>query len=158
MPTKQTKKEEVKEEPSATTKSKGSSPSRRSSKKLTTQELVEAIESLSVIDLVELKNELAERWNVSLAAPVVAAQPAAAQAPAEEEVTEFDVILTGAGEKKIPVIKVVREVTSLGLKEAKEVVESAPSAVKERVSKEVAQEIKAKLEEVGATVEVKGSA
>jgi large subunit ribosomal protein L7/L12 len=158
MPTKQTKKEEVKEESSATTKSKGSSPSRRSSKKLTTQELVEAIESLSVIDLVELKNELAERWNVSLAAPVVAAQPAAAQAPAEEEVTEFDVILTGAGEKKIPVIKVVREVTSLGLKEAKEVVESAPSAVKERVSKEVAQEIKAKLEEVGATVEVKGSA
>lgn len=158
MPTKQTKKEEVKEESSTTTKSKGSSPSRRSSKKLTTQELVEAIESLSVIDLVELKNELAERWNVSLAAPVVAAQPAAAQAPAEEEVTEFDVILTGAGEKKIPVIKVVREVTSLGLKEAKEVVESAPSAVKERVSKEVAQEIKAKLEEVGATVEVKGSA
>lgn len=158
MPTKQTKKEEVKEESSATPKTKSSAPSRRSSKKLTTQELVEAIESLSVVDLVELKNELAERWNVSLAAPVVAAQAAPAQAPAEEEVTEFDVILTGAGEKKIPVIKVVREVTSLGLKEAKEVVESAPSAVKERVSKEVAQEIKAKLEEAGATVEVKGSA
>lgn len=158
MPTKQTKKEELKEESPATTKTKSSAPSRRSSKKLTTEELVEAIESLSVVDLVELKNELAERWNVSLAAPVVAAQPAPAQAPAEEEVTEFDVILTGAGEKKIPVIKVVREVTSLGLKEAKEVVESAPSAVKERVSKEVAQEIKAKLEEAGATVEVKGSA
>ncbi len=158
MPTKETKKEDVKEESSTGTKSKASSGSRRTTKKLGPEELVEAIESLSVVELVQLKNELAERWDVSLTAPMMAAAPAAAQAPAEEEVTEFDVILTSAGEKKIPVIKVVREVTSLGLKEAKELVESAPSAVKERVSKEVAEEVKGKLEESGGTAEVKPSA
>jgi len=136
----------------------------QSERRMTKEELVEAIESLSVLELVELKNELAERWNVSLAAPMVAAAlppgagpGGAVEAPAEEEVTEFDVILAAVGEKKIPVIKVVREVTSLGLKEAKELVESAPSAVKQKVSKEAAQEIKAKLEQVGATVEVKAS-
>ncbi|NQT84785.1 50S ribosomal protein L7/L12 [bacterium] len=158
MPTKETKKSEPKEESSRSSKPKSESKgSSRSTKKLTTKQLVEAMESLSVIELVELKNELAERWNVSLTAPMMAAQPAAAQAPAEEEVTEFDVILSSVGEKKIPVIKVVREVTSLGLKEAKEVVESAPSPVRERANKEAAQEIKAKLEEAGATVEIKPS-
>jgi large subunit ribosomal protein L7/L12 len=126
---------------------------------MTPQQLVESIEALSVVELVELKNELAERWNVSSMAPMAVAQPmAAAEAPVEEEVTEFDVILSVVGEKKIPVIKVVREVTSLGLKEAKEVVESAPSSVKEKVSKEVAEEIKGKLEQAGATVEIKPSA
>jgi len=141
-------------------KSKAESEGGQAAKKLTRQEIVEAIESLTVVELVELKNELAERWNVSVTGPVVAAgQPAAAvAAPAEEEVTEFDVILTSAGEKKIPVIKVVRELTSLGLKEAKELVESAPSAVKEKLSKETAQDVKKKLEEVGAVVELKPSA
>jgi len=142
-------------------KAKTESKNDQSERRMTKEELVEAIESLSVLELVELKNELAERWNVNLAAPMVAtapaAGPAAVEAPAEEEVTEFDVILAATGEKKIPVIKVVREVTSLGLKEAKELVESAPSAVKQKVSKEAAQEIKAKLEQVGATVEVKAS-
>jgi large subunit ribosomal protein L7/L12 len=158
MPTKETKKKETKEESSRGTKLKAGSQGTRSTKKLTKDQLVEAIESLTVVELVELKNELAERWNVSLAAPVMAAQPsAAAEAPPEEEITEFDVILSTIGEKKIPVIKVVREVTSLGLKEAKEVVESAPSTVKERLSKEAAEEIKGKLEQAGATVEIKAS-
>ncbi len=141
-------------------KSKAETEGGQTTKKLTRQEIAEAIESLSVIELVELKNQLAERWNVSLAAPVVAAQPAAAaaEAPAAEEVTEFDVILTSAGDKKIPVIKVVRELTSLGLKEAKDLVEAAPSPVKSKVSKEAAEGVKAKLQEVGATVEVKPSA
>ncbi len=158
MPTKVTKKDESKEESSRSTKSKSASQGSRSGKKLTREQIVEAIESLTVVELVELKNNLAERWNVSLTAPVMAALPAAAaEGSPEEEVTEFDVILNSIGEKKIPVIKVVREVTSLGLKEAKEVVESAPSPVKERVSKDVAQEIKGKLEAAGATAEIKAS-
>jgi len=158
MPTKESEKSDVKGESSRSTKSKEGPQASRSGKKLTPEKLVEAIESLSVMELVALKDELAERFKVSLTAPVMVAQPAAgAEAPAEEEVTEFDVILSAVGEKKIPVIKVVREVTSLGLKEAKEVVESAPSPVKERLSKEVAEEIKGKLEQVGATVEIKAS-
>ena len=158
MPTKVTKKDDSKEESSRSTKSKSASQGSRSGKKLTREQIVEAIESLTVAELVELKNNLAERWNVSLTAPVMAALPAAAaEGSPEEEVTEFDVILNSIGEKKIPVIKVVREVTSLGLKEAKEVVESAPSPVKERVNKDVAQEIKGKLEEAGATAEIKAS-
>ncbi len=141
-------------------KSKGESEGGQAAKKLTRQEIVEAIESLTVMELVELKNELADRWGVSFTAPAVAAgQPAAAvAAPVEEEVTEFDVILTSVGDKKIPVIKVVRELTSLGLKEAKDLVESAPSAVKEKMSKDAAQDVKKKLEEVGAAVELKPSA
>jgi large subunit ribosomal protein L7/L12 len=159
MSAKETKKSDANEESSREAKPKSQSAAGKSAKKLTRDEIMEAIEAMSVIELVELKNELAERWNVSLAAPMMAAQPAAAAAEtgAEEEVTEFDVILSAVGEKKIPVIKAVREVTSLGLKEAKEVVESAPSAVRERVSDEVAKEIKAKLEESGATVEIKPS-
>jgi len=100
---------------------------------------------------------LEEKWGVSAAAMAVAAAPAAggAAAPAVEEKTEFNVILSAAGEKKIQVIKVVRELTSLGLKEAKDLVEGAPKPVKEGVSKEEAEAVKKKLEEVGATVEIK---
>jgi large subunit ribosomal protein L7/L12 len=154
------KKGDTKEESSEPMKSKGESEGGQAAKKLTRQEIVEAIESLTVMELVELKNELVDRWGVSFTAPAVAAgQPAAAvAAPVEEEVTEFDVILTSIGDKKIPVIKVVRELTSLGLKEAKDLVESAPSAVKEKMSKDAAQDVKKKLEEVGAAVELKPSA
>ncbi len=160
MSAKETKKSDSKEESTQGMKAKTESKATAASAKLTGKELVEAIESLTVLELVELKNELAERWNVSLTAPVMAAAPtaaAAAAAPGEEEVTEFDVILKSVGEKKIPVIKVVREVTSLGLKEAKALVESAPSPVKEKAAKDAAEEIKKKLEEAGATAEVKPS-
>jgi large subunit ribosomal protein L7/L12 len=115
-------------------------------------DLLETIGSLTVLEAAELKDKMEEKFGVSAAAPVaVVAGPAAA----EEEQTEFDVVLTAIGDKKIQVIKVVREVTSLGLKEAKDVVDNAPGAVKEGVSKEEAEEAKAKLEEQGATVELK---
>ncbi|MCA9739997.1 MAG: 50S ribosomal protein L7/L12 [Deferribacteres bacterium] len=118
------------------------------------------IENMSVKELNELVKALEEKFGVSAAAPVVAAAgvaagAGAAGAAAEEEQTEFDVVLAGAGAQKIQVIKVVRTITSLGLKEAKELVDSAPKPVKEGVSKDEANDIKAKLEEVGATVEVK---
>ena len=125
---------------------------------MTVDELVEAISQLSVMELVELKDKLQEKWGVSAAMPMaVAAMPAAGggEGAAEEEKTEFDVVLTDVGGNKIHVIKAVREVTSLGLKEAKELVESAPTAVAEGVSKEEAEAIKAKLEEAGAKVELK---
>jgi len=116
-------------------------------------DLLETIGSLTVLEAAELKDKMEEKFGVSAAAPVaVAAGPAAV---AEEEKTEFDVVLTAIGDKKIQVIKVVREVTSLGLKEAKDVVDNAPGAVKEGVTKEEAEEAKAKLEEQGATVELK---
>ena len=119
--------------------------------------LIEAIENMSVLELAELVKELEEKFGVSAAAPVaVAAAPAAGgAAPAAEEKTEFDVVLKAAGAEKIKVIKVVREITGLGLKEAKEIVDGAPNAVKEGVSKEEAEKIKASLKEVGADVEVK---
>ena len=120
--------------------------------------LIEKIKKLSVTELAELVKALEEEFGVSAAAPVaMAAAPAAGggEAAAEEEQTEFDVVLAGVGDKKIQVIKVVRAVTGLGLKEAKEVVDGAPKPVKEKVGKEEADDIKAKLEEVGATVEVK---
>ncbi len=120
--------------------------------------LIEEVKNLTVLELSELVKELEEEFGVSAAAPVAvaAAGPAAGgDAAAESEQTEFDVVLTGAGSQKIKVIKAVRELTGLGLKEAKEVVDSAPKAVKEGVSKDEAEEIKAKLEEVGAEVEVK---
>ncbi|MGD8496989.1 MAG: 50S ribosomal protein L7/L12, partial [Gemmatimonadales bacterium] len=103
----------------------------------------------------ELKTKMEETFGVSAAAPVAVAAGAAPAAEAEAEKDEFDVILSGVGDKKIQVIKVVREVTSLGLKEAKDLVDNAPKAVKEGVSKEEAEQVKAKLEEQGATVEVK---
>ncbi len=119
-------------------------------------QIIEAIESMTVLELSELVKALEEKFGVSAAAPVaVAAAPAAAVAEAAAEKTEFDVIITAAGASKINVIKVVREVTGLGLKEAKEVVDSAPKAVKETISKAYADAFKAKLEAAGASVEVK---
>jgi large subunit ribosomal protein L7/L12 len=123
-------------------------------------EIVEAVKGLTVLELSELVRALEQEFGVSAAAPVaVAAAPAAAAAaPAaapEEEQTEFDVILAAVGDKKINVIKVVREITGLGLKEAKELVDNAPRPVKEKVSKQEAEAIKAKLAEAGATVEIK---
>jgi len=121
--------------------------------------IIESIEALNVLELVELKKTMEDKWGVTAAAPVMmgAMMPAAgaAAAPAAEEKTEFDVILKDAGANKINVIKVVREITSLGLKEAKDLVDAAPKPVKEGVSKEEAEQIKAKLVEAGAGVEVK---
>lgn len=123
---------------------------------ITKEEIKEAIKNMTVLELAELVKELEEEFGVSAAA-MVAAAPAVGGAggAAEEEKTEFDVILQSAGDKKINVIKVVREITGLGLKEAKELVDNAPKPIKEGVSKEEAEQIKAKLEEAGATVEVK---
>ncbi|MDD2361710.1 MAG: 50S ribosomal protein L7/L12 [Oscillospiraceae bacterium] len=119
--------------------------------------LIEDVKALTVMELSELVKALEEEFGVSAAAPVaVAAAPAAgAEAPAAEEKTEFDAVLTEIGPNKIAVIKVVREITGLGLKEAKELVDSAPKAVKEGVSKDAAEEIQKKLEEAGAKVELK---
>jgi large subunit ribosomal protein L7/L12 len=118
--------------------------------------LVDQLSALTVLEAAELSKALEEKWGVSAAAAVAVAGPAAAAAgPAVEEQTEFDVILTGDGGKKINVIKEVRAITSLGLTEAKALVESAPKAVKEGISKAEAEEIKKKLEEAGATVELK---
>lgn len=116
------------------------------------EQILEAIKAMTVLELNDLVKAIEEEFGVTAAAPVAAAG-AAAGAAAEQ--TEFDVILASAGESKIKVIKVVREITGLGLKEAKEVVDNAPKAIKEAVSKEDAEEVKAKLEEVGAVVEVK---
>ncbi len=119
-------------------------------------QIIEAIESMTVLELSELVKALEEKFGVSAAAPVaVAAAPAAAAAEAAAEQTEFDVILTAAGSSKIQVIKAVREVTGLGLKEAKELVDNAPKAVKEKISKADADALKEKLEAAGASVEVK---
>lgn len=120
------------------------------------EEIIEAVKEMTVLELSELVKALEEEFGVSAAAPVaVAAGPAAAaEAPAEEEKTEFNVVLKAVGDQKIKVIKAVREITGLGLKEAKEVVDTAPKPVKENVSKEEAEEIKAKLTEVGAEVEI----
>lgn len=119
------------------------------------QEVMELVKNLTVLELAELVKALEEEFGVSAAAPVaVAAAPAAAAEPVEEQ-TEFDVILQAAGEKKVNVIKVVRELTALGLKEAKDLVDGAPTAVKEKINKQEADEIKAKLEEAGATVTIK---
>jgi len=119
------------------------------------EQIAEDLSALTVMEAAELATLLEEKWGVSAAAPVaVAAGPAAAGEAAEEK-TDFDVMLTAVGDKKINVIKEVRAITGLGLKEAKELVESAPSAVKEGASKDEAEEIKKKLEEVGASVELK---
>jgi len=119
----------------------------------------EQLEEMTVLELVDLKKALEERWGVSAAAAApamaVAAGGGGAEAAVEEEQTAFDVILTSAGQSKIPVIKVVRELTGLGLKEAKAVADDAPAPVKEGVSREEADQMKAKLEEAGASVEIK---
>ncbi|MTI42150.1 LSU ribosomal protein L12P [Roseibium hamelinense] len=121
------------------------------------EKLVEELSSLTVMEAAELSKLLEEKWGVSAAAPVAVAGVAAAggEAAAAEEQTEFDVILASAGDKKINVIKEVRAITGLGLKEAKELVEGAPKAVKEGVEKAEAEELKKKLEEAGASVELK---
>jgi len=121
-------------------------------------EILEAIGSMSVLELAEMVKEMEEKFGVTAAAPIMAAPAggaAAAPVAVEEEKDEFDVVLASAGDKKIQVIKVVREITSLGLKEAKDLVDGAPKPVKEGASKAEAEEIKKKLEEAGATVEVK---
>ncbi|AGK99933.1 50S ribosomal protein L7/L12 [Desulfoscipio gibsoniae] len=121
-------------------------------------EILEAVKGLTVLELAELVKAFEEEFGVSAAAPVaaVAAPVAGAAAPAEEEAqTEFDVILTAVGDKKVNVIKVVREATGLGLKESKELVDSAPKPIKEKISKEDAEALKTKLVEAGATVEIK---
>ena len=119
------------------------------------QTIIDTVKELSVIELSELVKAFEEEFGVSAAAPVAVAVAGGAPAAAAEEQTEFDVVLANAGANKINVIKVVREITGLGLKEAKEVVDGAPKAVKEKVEKAEAEEIKKKLEEAGATVEVK---
>jgi large subunit ribosomal protein L7/L12 len=125
-------------------------------KTLTKDQLIEAIKSMTVLELSEMVKALEEEFGVSAAAPVAAA-PAAGAAPAEavEEQTQFDVMLTAFGDQKIQVIKVVRALTGLGLKEAKDVVEGVPSAIKEAVTKDEAEEAKKKLEEAGASVTIK---
>ncbi|KHL24857.1 50S ribosomal protein L7 [Croceibacterium mercuriale] len=117
--------------------------------------IVEDLSQLTVLEAAELAKALEEAWGVSAAAAVAVAGPAAAAAPAEEEKTEFDVILTGDGGKKIQVIKEVRAITGLGLTEAKALVEGAPKAVKEGVNKAEAEDIKAKIEAAGGTIELK---
>ena len=121
------------------------------------EEIVEKLDSLTLLEASQLSKVLQEKWGVSAAAAVAVAAPAAGggAAAAVEEQTEFDVVLTAAGEKKIQVIKVVRELTGLGLKEAKDLVDGAPKAVKEKITKAEAADIKKKLEEVGGGVEVK---
>lgn len=122
------------------------------------EEIIQAIEKMSVLELVNLKKALEERFGVTAAAPMAMAMPVAGAAVAEaptEEKTDFQVILKAVGEKKIQVIKVVRQLTGLGLKEAKELVDGAPSTVKESAPKEEAQRIKEQLEAEGATVELK---
>jgi len=124
---------------------------------LSKEEILQAIKGMTVLELAELVKALEEEFGVSAAAPVaIAAAPAAAAAaPAAEEKSSFDVILANAGDKKIQVIKVVRELTGLGLKEAKDLVDGAPKPIKEGVDKDEAEEIKKKIEEAGGTVEIK---
>src|SRR6266567_3098401 len=119
--------------------------------------IFESLGSLTVLELVELKNKIEEEWGITAAAPVAVAAPGApaGDGAAAEEKTSFDVVLTNAGQAKIAVIKVVRAVTGLGLKEAKELVDAAPGAVKEGATKDEADKIKAELEEAGASVELK---
>jgi large subunit ribosomal protein L7/L12 len=126
-------------------------------KTLTKDELIEAIKGMTVLELSEMVKALEEEFGVSAAAPVAvaAAGPVAAAAEPEEEKTQFDVILAAFGDQKIQVIKVVRALTGLGLKEAKDVVEGAPKPIKEGVTKDEAEEAKKQLEEAGATVEIK---
>ena len=122
------------------------------------EELVSTLSDLTILEVSDLVKQLEEKWGVSAAAPVVVAGggAAAGDAPAQaEEQTEFDVVLTGPGEKKIQVIKVVREITGLGLKEAKELVDNAPKPVKEGIAKDEAEELLKKIEEVGGVVELK---
>jgi large subunit ribosomal protein L7/L12 len=128
--------------------------------KLTKEDVIKYIEEMPVLELAELVKELEDRFGVTAAAPMAvgvasAAASGATAAPTEEEQAEFDIVLTGFGDKKIQVIKAVREVTNLGLKEAKDLVEGVPQTVKEKIAKEEADKIKQKLEEAGGTAEIK---
>ncbi len=124
--------------------------------KLSTDELLEQIGALTLLEAAELKKKMEETFGVTAAAPMaMMAAPGAAPAAAVEEKTEFDVILTSVGDKKIEVLKVVRELTGLGLKEAKDLVDSAPKPVKEKIKKEEAEQLKQKLEATGAKIEIK---
>jgi large subunit ribosomal protein L7/L12 len=126
--------------------------------KITKEDVIEFISNMTVLELSELVKDLEEKFGVKASAPVMAvagAAPAQAEAQPVEEQTEFSVIITGVGDKKIQVIKEVRAITSLGLKEAKDAVENLPSTIKEGISKEEAEKIKKQLEEAGATVEIK---
>src|ERR1700685_835653 len=123
--------------------------------KLSTDELLEQIGSLTLLEAADLKKKMEDKFGVTAAAPVAFAAAPGAAAAAVEEKTEFDVILTSVGDKKIEVLKVVREVTGLGLKEAKDLVDSAPKPVKEKIKKEEAEQMKTKLEATGAKVEIK---
>jgi len=128
---------------------------------ITKEQIVEALSNMTVMELNELRKELEEKWDVTAAAPVAAVAAGVAApggAPAEEAPTEFDAILTGFGEKKIQVIKEVRSITGLGLKEAKELVEGVPKPVKEGVQKEEAEKIKKQIEDAGGTVDIKPAA
>ena len=122
---------------------------------VTKEDVVSFIDNMTVLEMSELVKELEEKYGVTAAAPVAMASGAGAEKPAEEEKTEFSVTLVSFGDKKIQVIKVVREITGLGLKEAKDMVEAAPKVIKEGINKEEAEEIKNKLEKVGATIEIK---
>lgn len=122
---------------------------------VTKEDVVSFIDNMTVLEMSELVKELEDKYGVTAAAPIAVASGAGEEKPAEEEKTEFSVILTSFGDKKIQVIKVVREITGLGLKEAKDAVEGAPKAIKEGIKKEEAEEIKEKLEKVGAKVEIK---
>jgi len=125
-------------------------------KALTKEDMIEAIESMTVLEMSELVSALEDKFGVSAAAPVaMAAAPTGDAIEEAEEQTEFDVIMTAVGDKKIQVIKAVREITGLGLKDAKGLVDAAPKAVKEGIASEEAEEIKTRLEEAGATVELK---
>ena len=151
---------EPKTKEKAAEKAKPAAKAKKESKvsDITKEQFFEHLDKLTVLELADYIKEFEDRYGVSAAAaaaPVAAAGVAAGDAPAEEEKTEFDVVLKEIGDKKINVIKTVREVTSLGLKEAKEVVDNAPKAVKEGISKEEAEEIKAKFEGVGAIIEIK---
>jgi len=122
---------------------------------LSNAEIIDALEQKPLIEIVDLVKEMEEKWGVSAAVATVAAAPAAAAAEAAEEQTEFDVVLASFGANKVAVIKAVRAITGLGLKEAKDMVESAPATVKEAASKDEAADLRKQLEEAGATVEVK---
>jgi large subunit ribosomal protein L7/L12 len=147
------KKEEKTEEKKKEEKSE-KMPKEETAEKTNIDHIISAIEKMSVMELAELSKSLQEKFGVSAAVPVAAAA-APAEAEKAEEKTEFDVVLSAVGDKKIQVIKVVRELTGLGLKEAKDLVDGAPKPVKEGIPKEEAESVKAKLQEVGATVEIK---
>tara|TARA_B100000315_G_scaffold78194_1_gene71542 strand:+ start:2830 stop:3204 length:375 start_codon:yes stop_codon:yes gene_type:complete len=122
---------------------------------VTKEDVISFIDNMTVLEMSELVKELEEKYGVTAAAPIAVASGTGAEKPAEEEKTEFNVTLSSFGDKKIQVIKVVREITGLGLKEAKDVVEGAPKVIKEGMNKEEAEEIKNKLEKVGAIIEIK---